>query len=211
MRLEVDDVTVTFGDRTVLDRVSLAIEDEVVALLGPSGSGKSTLLTVIAGLLVPDRGTVHLDGRDLSQVPPHRRGIGMVFQDQQLFPHLDVSANVSFGLRMQRRSRAEVDGRVAEMLHLVDLDGFAGRSVGALSGGEATRVALARALAPAPSVMLLDEPLTGLDRDLHDRLADDLRAILRGSTALLVTHDRDEAERIADRVVRLDDLTHSGS
>lgn len=209
MRLEVRDVTVRFGERMVLDRVGLSVADEVVALLGPSGSGKSTLLKVVAGLLPPDAGTVSLDGRDITLVAPHRRGIGMVFQDQQLFPHLDVAANVGFGLRMQHRSRTETADRVAEMLHLVGLDHFGGRRVGDLSGGEATRVALARALAPRPAVLLLDEPLTGLDRDLHDRLAGELRTLLRGTTSLLVTHDRTEAEHIADRVVLLDDLTHS--
>jgi thiamine transport system ATP-binding protein len=210
MHLDIRDVTVRFGDRVVLDRVSLAAADEVVALLGPSGSGKSTLLKVIAGLLTPDDGAVHVDGHDLSRVAPHRRGIGMVFQDQQLFPHLDVAANVAFGLRMQHRLRPEVTARVDEMLHLVGLDGFGRRRVGDLSGGEATRVALARALAPSPAVLLLDEPLAGLDRELHDRLADELHVLLRGTTAVLVTHDADEAARIADRVVRLADLTHSG-
>lgn len=210
MRLEAHGITVTFAGRTVLDHVSVVADTEVVALLGASGSGKSTLLKVVAGLLVPDEGRVVLGGRDITEVPPHARGIGMVFQDQQLFPHLDVAENVGFGLRMRRRPRAASRDRVVEMLHLVGLDGFEHRRIGDLSGGEATRVALARALAPAPSVLLLDEPLTGLDRELHDRLAVELRGLLQGVTALLVTHDRDEAAQVADRVVALADLAHSG-
>lgn len=203
--LDVRDVTVRFGERTVLDRVSLNVTDgEVVALLGPSGSGKSTLLRVIAGLLVPDGGSVWVDGNDVSTVPAHRRQIGMVFQDEQLFPHLTVAANIGFGLRMQGRPKGEIATRVAELLDLVGLPSLADRHVTKLSGGEAKRVALARSLAPQPRVLLLDEPLTGLDRDLHDRLAGDLATLLRatGTTALLVTHDPDEAATIADRTVR---------
>ncbi len=200
--LDVTDLVVRFGDRTVLDNVSLhADAGEIVAVLGPSGSGKSTLFRVIAGLLVADRGTVAIDGRDVTTTPPHRRGVGMVFQDDQLFPHLDVAANIAFSLRMRGDSSAVRQHRVDELLDLVGLPGFAGRGVSALSGGEAKRVALARSLAAQPKVLLLDEPLTGLDRDLHDRLAEDLRSVLRttGVTALLVTHDIDEAAVVADR------------
>ncbi len=207
--LAVRDVVVRFGSRTVLDQVCLTVDrEEVVALQGPSGSGKSTLLRVIAGLLPPDAGTVHLDGRDVTRLPPHRRGIGLVFQDDQLFPHLDVEANVAFGLRMQRMPAAARRTRVDELLALVGLDGFGSRSVTSLSGGEAKRIALARSLAPAPPLLLLDEPLTGLDAALHDRLATDLARVLRatGTTALVVTHDVAEAGAIADRVVALDDL-----
>jgi thiamine transport system ATP-binding protein len=202
--LEVRGVVVVFGDRTVLDHVDLDVSDgEVVALQGPSGAGKSTLLRVIAGLLVPQAGTVRSGGVDITELPPHRRGIGMVFQDEQLFPHRDVGQNVEFGLRMQHRPKAERAARVAELLELVGLPGVERRSVTSLSGGEAKRVALARSLAPAPPVLLLDEPLTGLDRELHDRLADDLARVLRatGTSALMVTHDADEATRVADRIV----------
>ena len=202
--LDVRDITVRFGERTVLDRVSMQADSgEVVALLGPSGIGKSTFLRVVAGLLVPDAGEVWLDGTDLTQVAAHRRRIGLMFQDEQLFPHLDVAANVGFGLRMQRRPKPEAAQRVAELLALVGLDGFGPRRVANLSGGEAKRVALARSLAPEPAVLLLDEPLTGLDRELHDRLVGDLAAVLRatGTSAVLVTHDRDEALAIAHRVV----------
>lgn len=202
--LEVRGVVVVFGDRTVLDRVDLDVSDgEVVALQGPSGAGKSTLLRVIAGLLVPQAGTVRSGGVDITDLPPHRRGIGMVFQDEQLFPHRDVGQNVEFGLRMQHRPKAERAARVAELLELVGMPGVERRSVTSLSGGEAKRVALARSLAPAPPVLLLDEPLTGLDRELHDRLADDLARVLRatGTSALMVTHDADEAARVAGRIV----------
>jgi thiamine transport system ATP-binding protein len=204
--LEVDGVTVRFDERAVLDDLSLTVETgEVVALLGPSGCGKSTLLRVIAGLHVPDAGRVCWDGEDLVGVPPHKRGIGLVFQDLQLFPHKDVGANVAFGLRMQHAPKDEIRAHVAELLTLVGLPGYERRRVGTLSGGEAQRVALARSLAPAPRLLLLDEPLGALDRDLHDRLAVDVGALLRrvGITAVHVTHDEDEARTIGDRLVVL--------
>jgi thiamine transport system ATP-binding protein len=211
--LEVRDVTVSFDGDVVLDRVSLGVGDgEIVALLGPSGSGKSTLLRVAAGLIVPASGSVWLDGRDLTGVPTHRRGIGMVFQDEQLFPHRSVAGNVGFGLKMQGLGAADRDRRVDEMLDLVGLPGFGHRLVTDLSGGEAKRVALARSLAPSPRALLLDEPLTGLDRELHDRLAVEVARILRraATTALVVTHDREEAAILADRVVTMDELRHDG-
>jgi thiamine transport system ATP-binding protein len=202
--LDVREVTVVYDGVAVVDHWTGHVGDgEVVALLGPSGSGKSTLLRVIAGLVVPDGGTVEIDGVDITHVPTHRRHIGMVFQDEQLFPYLDVAGNIGFGLRMAGVERAARATRVRELLDRVGLAGFERRAVGELSGGEAKRVALARSLAPAPTVLLLDEPLTGLDRELHDRLAVDLAAILRtaATSAILVTHDIDEAHTIADRVV----------
>jgi thiamine transport system ATP-binding protein len=208
--LDVADVSVSFDHDRVLDRVSLVVADgEIVALLGPSGSGKSTLLRVIAGIVVPDAGRVHLDGVDVTRLPTHRRGVGLVFQDEQLFPHRDVAGNVGYGLEVARVDRAERRRRVGELLDLVGLEGFEHRRVTDLSGGEAKRVALARSLATRPRVLLLDEPLTGLDRELHDRLLVDVAGILRrvGTTALWVTHDRAEAETVADRVVALDDLS----
>jgi thiamine transport system ATP-binding protein len=204
--LDVGEVSVVYDGRAVLDRLSLHVDQrEVVALLGPSGSGKSTLLRVIAGIVTPDHGAVTIGGVDVSAVPTHRRAVGMVFQDDQLFPHLNVARNVEFGLRMAGVKTSARRRRVDEMLELVGLSGFGGRQVDALSGGEAKRVALARSLAPEPQVLLLDEPLTGLDRELHDRLAGDLAAILRAAaiTAVWVTHDAVEADGVADRIVRL--------
>ncbi|HEY1282806.1 MAG TPA: ABC transporter ATP-binding protein [Acidimicrobiales bacterium] len=204
--LDVSDVVVRFDGRAVLDAVSLHVgTGEIVALLGPSGCGKSTLLRVIAGLHMPDRGRVAWNGEDLAGVPPHRRGIGLVFQDLQLFPHKDVGANVAFGLRMQGVESHERKERVAALLDMVGLPGYEHRRTSTLSGGEAQRVALARSLAPEPRLLLLDEPLGALDRDLHDRLAVDVRALLRrvGITAIHVTHDEDEARTIGDRLVVL--------
>ena len=208
-RLLVDDVTVTFDGRTVLDRVRLEVPDqELVCLLGPSGSGKSTLLQVVAGLLEPDGGRVWWEGTDLARVPAHRRRFGLVFQDPLLFPHLDVAGNVGYGLRVAGRSRAATAERVGELLALVGLDGYGPRSVTTLSGGEAQRIALARALAPGPRLLLLDEPFGALDRDLRDRLAVDVRALLHrlGTPAVHVTHDLAEAELVGDRVLRLPEL-----
>jgi len=207
--LALREVCVGYGERAVLDRVWLDVAPgQVVTLLGPSGSGKSTLLQVIAGLLVPDRGQVLWDGHDLTAVPAHRRGFGLVFQDALLFPHLDVAGNVGYGLGVAGIGRAQASARVAELLDLVALGGYGGRSVTTLSGGEAQRVALARALAPAPRLLLLDEPFGALDRELRDRLAVDVRALLHqlGTPALHVTHDLAEAELVGDRVVHLADL-----
>ncbi len=203
------EVTVTFGDTTVLDRADLSMSSgEIVALVGPSGSGKSTLLRVIAGILPPDRGRILIGGEDVTTVPTHRRGVGMVFQDNQLFPHMSTIDNVAFGPKMAGMGRAERLERADRWLHRVGLGDLAQRSVTDLSGGEAKRVALARTMAAEPDVVLLDEPLTGLDRELHDRLAADLAQLLRatGVTTLLVTHDADEAEAIADRIVAIGDL-----
>jgi thiamine transport system ATP-binding protein len=207
--LEVREISVTFGTTVVLGDVSLEVDAaEIVALLGPSGSGKSTLLRAIAGLVRPDRGRIVIDGEDVTDVPTHRRSVGMVFQDEQLFPHLDVGGNVEFGLKMAGVKPAARQRRADDLLDLVGLGGFARRSIERLSGGEAKRVALVRSLAPAPSVMLLDEPLSGLDRDLHSLVGAEIAAALRATStpAIWVTHDTTEAEQIADRSLLLGDL-----
>ena len=201
--LRSENLTVRYDGSAALDDASLEVaEGEIVAILGPSGCGKTTLLRVVAGLHVPDSGRVVLDGADLEGVPPHRRGIGLVFQDHALFPHRDVAGNVAFGLRMREDRPDEVAKRTSELLELVGLTGFERRSVGSLSGGEQQRVALARALAPAPRILLLDEPLGSLDRLLRDRLLDDLRQLFDelDVTGIYVTHDRTEAFALGDRV-----------
>ncbi|MGM1064733.1 ABC transporter ATP-binding protein [Saccharothrix sp. Mg75] len=203
MALRVAGLTVRYGDVTAVSGVDLDVADgEVVALLGPSGCGKSTLLRTVAGLEPPSGGTVSWDGADLAGTPVHRRGFGLVFQDGQLFPHRDVAGNVGFGLRVRGVARGARDERVDALLELVGLAGYRRRRVTELSGGEQQRVALARALAPRPRLLLLDEPLSALDRALREQLAVDLARLLReaGATALVVTHDHDEAFTLADRV-----------
>ncbi len=212
-KLVLENVSVAFGERTVVDGVDLeVVAGEKLAVVGPSGSGKSTLLRAIAGLEPLVEGCVRLDGRDLHGVPIHQRGVGLMFQDHALFPHLTVADNVAYGLRHGRpRSGSDgsmgdqVDVRIREMLALVGLSGFGSRSVDQLSGGEAQRVALARALAPAPSLLMLDEPLGSLDRVLREQLVADLDLLLdtMGQTALHVTHDQAEAFALADRVAVL--------
>ena len=199
--LSVRGLAVTYGDLRAVDGVDLEVAaGEVVALLGASGSGKSSLLRAVAGLEDVAAGEVAWDGRSMVRVPVHKRGFGLMFQDGQLFEHRDVGGNIAYGLTGLPRARR--DERVREMLELVGLPGFERRRVTTLSGGQAQRVALARALAPAPRLLLLDEPLSALDRALREQLATDVRAILRrgGTTALYVTHDQDEAMTVADRV-----------
>lgn len=205
--LEVRGLTVRFGSTTALDGVDLEVAaGETLAVLGPSGGGKSTLLRAVAGLEVPDAGTVSWDGHDLAGVAPHRRRFGLMFQDHALFPHRDVLANVAFGLRMQGVGRGAAARRARGVLALVGLDGFDHRDVRSLSGGEQQRVALARALAPAPRLLMLDEPLGSLDRRLREDLAGELRRLFSalGTTALFVTHDHAEAFTVADRVAVID-------
>ncbi|MFE0044492.1 ABC transporter ATP-binding protein [Streptomyces albireticuli] len=206
--LRLDGVTVRFGERAALDAVDLEVaEHETVCVLGPSGSGKSTLLRVVAGLQRADAGRVLLSGNDQDGVPTHRREVGLMFQDHQLFPQRDVGGNVAFGLRMRKTGRAETERRVAELLELVGLPGAGWRAVAALSGGEQQRVALARALAPRPRLLMLDEPLGQLDRGLRERLVAELRELFGrlGTTVLAVTHDQGEAFALADRVVVMRD------
>jgi sulfate/thiosulfate transport system ATP-binding protein len=204
MSILVRNATRRFGDFTALDDVSVEIPSgSLTALLGPSGSGKSTLLRVIAGLEQPDAGSVEIDGRDATSLPPQRRGVGFVFQHYAAFKHMTVRENVAFGLKVARRPRAEIKARVTELLELVQLPGLADRYPSQLSGGQRQRMALARSLAVQPSVLLLDEPFGALDA----RVRKELRAWLRHLhdevhvTTVFVTHDQEEAMEVADRIV----------
>ena len=200
--LELRGVTKRYGETVALDRVDLQVRrGETLALLGPSGCGKSTLLALVAGL-EPHEGAILWQGRELAGTPAEARRFGMVFQDYALFPHLNVFENVAFGLRLRRTPAMRLRERVAEVLALVGLEHLRDRDVTTLSGGERQRVALARALAPEPQLLMLDEPLAALDRNLRDRLAEDLGAILRelDLPAIYVTHDVEEALAVADRV-----------
>jgi sulfate transport system ATP-binding protein len=204
MSILVRHATRRFGNFTALDDVSVEIPSgSLTALLGPSGSGKSTLLRVIAGLERPDAGTVEIDGRDATGLPPQRRGVGFVFQHYAAFKHMTVRENVAFGLKVARRPKAEIRARVEELLELVQLPGLAERYPSQLSGGQRQRMALARSLAVQPSVLLLDEPFGALDA----RVRKELRAWLRHLhdevhvTTVFVTHDQEEAMEVADRIV----------
>ncbi len=196
--------------------VSLDVaEGEIVALTGPSGCGKSTVLRAISGLEPVSGGAIYWAGENLAPVPPHRRGFGLMFQDGQLFAHMSVAKNVAYGLSVKGMSKAERQSRVDELLRLVGLPSYGSRAVTELSGGERQRIALARSLAPRPRLLLLDEPLSALDRSLRERLAVDLARMLKetGTTAILVTHDQFEAQTVADRVVamRAGTLGHEAS
>ena len=175
---------------------------ELFVLLGVSGSGKTTLLRAIGGFVQPDAGRIMLDGIELAALPPHRRPVNTMFQSYALFPHMSVAANIGFGLRQQRRPRAEIAARVAEMLALVRLEGFAAPPSAPVSGGQQQRVALARCLAPNPRLLLLDEPLSALDRNLRRRNArrTGAAATRLGTSFILVTHDQEEALTMADRI-----------
>lgn len=214
--LEVRDLTVRFDGTAAVDGVDLDVPaGSVTAVLGPSGSGKSTLLRAIAGLEPPAAGAIRYAGHDLARVPTHKRGFALMFQDGQLFSHQSVGRNVGYPLRLRHRTGSELAGRVADLLDLVGLAGYEERMPSTLSGGERQRVALARSLAVEPRMLLLDEPLSALDRDLRERLAGELHDILHraGTTALLVTHDQEEAFAIADRmaVMRAGRLVQAGT
>jgi putrescine transport system ATP-binding protein len=192
-----------FGSIVAVDHVSLSIyEGEFFALLGPSGCGKTTLLRMLAGFETPSEGRILLAGTDIVAVPPYRRPVNMMFQTYALFPHLTVAGNIAFGLKQDRLPRPEIEARVAEMLALVRLSDLAGRKPHQLSGGQRQRVALARALAKRPKVLLLDEPLSALDRKLRDDTRFELMQLQAqlGLTFVIVTHDRDEAMMLADRI-----------
>ncbi|MEX0831614.1 MAG: ABC transporter ATP-binding protein [Nitriliruptoraceae bacterium] len=201
--LQIDNARVRYGDFEAVRGVNLTVlHQQVMAIVGPSGCGKSTLLRAIAGLEPMADGAITLAKRRIDRLPPHRRRVGLMFQDNALFPHRTVADNVAFGLRMRGDTSGTIAGRVAEVLRLVDLDGAQSRSVAALSGGEQQRVALARAIAPQPDVLMLDEPLGSLDRPLQRRLLADLPDLLRsvGTATIYVTHDQDEALHLADQV-----------
>ena len=212
--LALTDITINYEGRTILDSACLSVaRGEIVSLVGPSGSGKTTLLRVIAGLEHPSQGTVVIDNKLMTGVPTHKRDVGLVFQDNQLFPHLSVFDNIAYSLRIKRVSKALHIEKVNEMLSLIGMENLAHRDVGQLSGGEAKRIAVARALVADPFILLLDEPLTGLDTELHDRLLDDMVALLRArqTTVVHVTHDHNEAARLSDRVVDVRTLGQSRS
>jgi ABC-type Fe3+/spermidine/putrescine transport system ATPase subunit len=201
--LQVSHLSKTFDGKLILDAVSLGIEArEIVCLLGPSGCGKTTLLRLIAGLEIADSGTITFDGQDVQHIPVHQRNFGLMFQDFALFPHKNVWDNVIFGLRMQNLPADQIQRLGREALDMVGLSGFEKRDVHQLSGGERQRVALARGLAPKPRLLMLDEPLGALDRQLREELMIELRRILKAAqlTSIYVTHDQSEAFAVADRV-----------
>jgi putative spermidine/putrescine transport system ATP-binding protein len=205
--LEVAGVRKQFRDTPVIQGLDIEVRaGEFVSLLGPSGCGKTTLLRIIAGLLPADRGTVRLDGADITRTPAHRRDVGVVFQSYALFPHLTVAENVAFGLRARGTPPRDVDTMVARALALVRLSDCGHRSIFALSGGQQQRIAVARAVAVRPKLLLLDEPLSALDRKLRETMRMELRHLLRdlAITAIFVTHDQDEALVMSDRIAVMD-------
>ena len=198
--LNVLNLSVAFDNTVILDDISFTVPTgESLAITGPSGIGKTTLLHAICGIVRTTYGSVHIDNVDITSLPTHKRGIGLVSQTGDLFPTMTVSQNIEFGLRVAKMPQTDRVTRVNELLDLVGLTHLAHRNVADMSGGETRRIALARALAPRPRVLLLDEPLTGLDQTTHDALMSDLARVLKqtATTALLVTHDLSEAEFLA--------------
>lgn len=201
--VQVDKLCKHYDGTKVVDKVSFALgKGEILCLLGPSGSGKTTLLRLLAGLESSDNGSFLFNGRDMAEVAPHKRNFGMMFQEYALFPHKNVHENIGFGLEMAKWSKSEKEQRIIELENLVGLEGKGWRKTLDLSGGEQQRVALARSLAPQPQLLLLDEPLGSLDRTLRDRLAGEIRRILKQQemTAIFVTHDQSEAFKVADSI-----------
>ncbi|XKG27058.1 ABC transporter ATP-binding protein [Phycicoccus jejuensis] len=202
-RIDISHLTKTYGSQRAVDDVSVSVEPgEFMTLLGPSGSGKTTTLNLIAGFNTPDEGSIHVNGRDVGHLPPHKRNLGVVFQNYALFPHLSVSDNVAFPLKQRRVSSSERKKQVAQALETVHLHGMADRRPSQLSGGQQQRVALARSIVFKPSVLLMDEPLGALDRKLRDSMQLEVRRIHRevGSTVIFVTHDQEEALALSDRI-----------
>lgn len=201
--VKLDRLEKSYGETRVIDGLTLEIQpSEFFSLLGPSGCGKTTTLRLIAGFETPDRGKIQFDIRDVTFLPPHKRKVGMVFQNYALFPHMNVGQNIAFGLKNQGMSVETIREKVEEMLQLVALSGYEARPVDQLSGGQQQRVALARALAIEPAILLLDEPLSNLDARLRIETRSQLRRVIRQtcSTAIYVTHDRDEALALSDRI-----------
>jgi putrescine transport system ATP-binding protein len=205
--LQIQGVSKHYGHETAVDNLDLTVEPgETLVLLGPSGCGKSTLLRMVAGLETPDTGRILLDGQDITALPAHRRPVNMMFQSYALFPHLSVADNVAFGLRREGLPKAEIAGRVADAMAMLEISGFAARKPHQLSGGQQQRVALARALVKRPRLLLLDEPLGALDKRLRQQTQAELRKLNRqtGITFMFVTHDNDEAMALADRIAVMD-------
>ncbi len=201
--LAISGVSKRFGAATVLEDLSIGVaRGEFVSLLGPSGCGKTTLLRCIAGLLLPDAGSIQVGGAEITRLPAHKRNVGVVFQNYALFPHLTVADNIGFGLRAQGVAKSEAAPRVADALALVRMTEHAAKPVTALSGGQQQRVAVARALVVRPSLLLLDEPFSALDRKLRETMQVELKHLLRevGITAIFVTHDQEEALVVSDRI-----------
>lgn len=195
------------GQVTALDKVSVAIrENEFFTLLGPSGCGKTTLLRLIAGFEFPTEGEILLYGEDIAPLPPFKRPVNTVFQSYALFPHMTVAENIGFGLEMLGKSRAEIDARIAQMLGLVQMEELAKRKTSEISGGQQQRVALARALAPQPKVLLLDEPLSALDKNLREQMRNEIKQLHQktGATFVFVTHDQTEALALSTRLAIFD-------
>jgi spermidine/putrescine ABC transporter ATP-binding subunit len=196
-------ISKSYGSVQALKPMSLEIKDgEMLALLGPSGCGKTTTLRLIAGFEAPDTGSILINGKDVTDLPPNKRALGMVFQNYSLFPHMTVGENVAFGLKVRGASKADRAARVRAMLEMVRLDKYADRQIHQLSGGQQQRIALARALATSPAILLLDEPLGALDKNLREGMQFELREIQRklGITSILVTHDQEEALTMSDRI-----------
>jgi len=205
--LSIENLSVSYDGNRVLDRVSLDVErGEMIALLGSSGCGKTTLLRSIAGFVMPDEGSIKVAGEDITRLPPEKRATAMMFQSYALWPHMSVAGNIGYGLRMRGWKRDAIDQRVADMLKLLQLEGFEKRPVTQLSGGQRQRVAMGRALAVDPHLLLLDEPMSNLDYKVRLELRHELRALQRriGITAVYVTHDREEALMLADRIAVID-------
>ena len=203
MDVAIENITVAYGSTKPVENLSLTVEKgEFLSLLGPSGCGKTTTLRAVAGFIQPSLGTIRVGGTSVNGVPPNKRNMGMVYQDYALFPHMTIAQNVAFGMKMRGAARADMDKRVGEMLALLQLSGMGTRYPSQLSGGQQQRIALARALVINPAVLLLDEPMAALDKQLRGAMQFELRALQRkfGITTIFVTHDQEEALSLSDRI-----------